>query len=174
MFDDKDVCIIGNSHSLFDVEHPEIDEFDVVIRCNLGSVIDGKEMFMGNRTDFVAISIPDEKVFELYGDDMHFLIMTDLHRKTFFTEKNFKNFTVFPLSERRDLIKKMKGKGRPTTGCMAIEFVKNRNAKSISLYGFDFFKTANHITKLKNPKKHDMGTEESYIRMVLDGYGEIL
>ena len=161
----KNIAVIGNASSIFNNFH-DIDSHEVIIRMNKGFP-QGKEKFLGKRTDIVASSLfltsEEKQLFEphyyLYCSPKMHEIMNDRCDNIFFYSKFDWNLL------------KMKLGSRPSTGCMVIDFLNQYlNKKEIHLYGFDFWKTYNHYTKKNHVSWHDPEAEKAFILKRIDYY----
>ena len=59
----------------------------------------------------------------------------------------------------------------PSTGCLAINFLlKHIEFKSLTIYGFDFFKSGTWYHHLKNQCWHPVELEENIIKEMITNY----
>lgn len=126
----KSVAIVGNSSKILEkTQGAEIDKHDVVIRFNKGFPSRNPQA-LGKRTDilFLACTISNTELQE-FGDAY------TVRRSSLC--QNICNFNLSSL-DRRQL---KQGGAQASTGLVAINFALSADAKSIDLYGFDFFKS---------------------------------
>lgn len=132
---DKNVCLLGNAKSIL-MSKKMIDKFDVVCRCNKGYP-QGKEDYIGGRTDilFLSTTIIGETIIEKYNPKYVVWMTISNHLASKWVhEKAYQN----PTEQYKELRKKLSL--RPTTGCIAFNFlINNVKFKNLVLYGFDFF-----------------------------------
>lgn len=168
---DKDVAIVGNATSLFREKRP-IDQHEVVVRINKGfpkmwGMLKSK---IGERTDIWATSLAlDESTIKLQFDPKVILwctpkweLMNDYLRKEAIR------------LDRRDWQMMVDGlEARPSTGFMVICYMFPC-AKSITLYGFDFWETPNYYTNNKHIGPHNPEKEKYVIQELLKDKGKIV
>lgn len=165
----KNIAIIGNAESVFNKTRP-IDSHDIVVRINKGSP-KGKEAIIGERTDILALSLPLEEEEITQGFNPKYIVWcTPKHESM--TEYLKENALIFPKSYWEILYGELNA--RPSTGCM-IMFYLFPYCESISLYGFDFWKTNNWYTQNIHFAKHDPKSEEKFMKFLLrNGHGRVI
>lgn len=160
----KNVAVIGNAQSLFDRQDGAlIDAADVVIRINRGHISEPKSQ--GTRTDVLALSadMNSALIEESFAPE---LIVWMSHKS-----KNFEisgagqldKTAFYPRRYYREDRRLLRGK-RPSTGFMVIRLLlQNANPKSVSLFGFDFGKTATFYNEPGYESPHDYAAEHAYV-----------
>lgn len=156
----KKVCLIGNADSVLN-KKKDIDSFDVVCRMNRGRP-EGKERYIGSRTDihFLSTSM-SRKNIEHYFSPRFVVWMTICNRLAH--PWVLQNAIQNPKEDWNALYNDLKI--NPTTGLMALNFVlKYLEFKSLTIYGFDFFKTKTwYNTKIDSGQKHSGKKEKVMI-----------
>ena len=157
--EDKDICLLGNAASILK-EKKDIDSFDIVCRMNRGTPR-GKEEFIGSRTDilFHSTHMSAENINKVAYTAPKFVVwMTVCHRlaSTWAMSNAYQN----PSKDWNYLYSKLGI--NPTTGMMSLYFLLNHtNFKSLTIYGFDFFKTRSWYNKtIDSGQKHSGEKEE--------------
>lgn len=157
----RSIAIVGNAKSLLETHHGEqIEAHDIIIRLNKGFVT--QPSAQGSRTDMVGLT-PElteaETVAHFVPSYFLMLIPKMRHYKLFGKDavRNtlFYNFRYW-LADR-NLIGR-----RPSSGFMAISWmVRLGQAKSITLYGFDFGATPTYYNPegYKTPHNYDRERE---------------
>lgn len=157
----KDIALLGNARSILKKEK-NIDSHEIVCRMNRGYP-QGKEKYIGLRTDILFLSTKINKERILRGFNPKYVIWmtksqglaTDWIKKT-----ALKN----PPEDWEELNKKFPEKKLPSTGILAIQFLlKHINFKSLTIYGFDFFKTGTFYHNLINQQWHGGNLEKEII-----------
>jgi len=163
---DKRICLLGNADSVLR-EKRNIDSFDVVCRCNRGKP-EGKEKFLGNRTDILFLST------HMSGGNFHgsfnpqFAVwMTVCHRLA--SAWTLKNAYQNPAKDWNYLYKILGI--NPTTGMMALYFIlKHIDFKSLTIHGFDFFATPTwYNTAVDSGQKHSGEKEKVIFMKMIEG-----
>ena len=132
---DKSICLVGNAESAL-ITKKNIDKFDVICRCNKGYP-QGKEDYIGKRTDvlFLSTAIDGQIIIKKFNPKYVVWMTISNHLASDWVHKNaYQN----PTGQYKELKNKLSL--RPTTGCIAFNFlINNVKFKSLALYGFDFF-----------------------------------
>ena len=156
----KKMCIIGNADSVLKRKR-RIDSFDIVGRMNRGDPR-GKEDFIGSRTDilFLSTGVSRRGIQSAYNPG--FIVwMTECQRLAhpWVLRTAIQN----PKTDWRELHKELGI--NPSTGLMTLNFVlKHIEFKSLTIYGFNFFKTKSwYNTRPDDGKKHSGAKEEKKI-----------
>jgi alpha-N-acetyl-neuraminate alpha-2,8-sialyltransferase (sialyltransferase 8D) len=182
-FKNKTCAIIGNSPVLLESElGKQIDDYDIVIRCNHGPT-EGYEQHVGSKTNFRVVS---SKVFgydEITSlskfdheylsnlDDQHFIIKLPLNRFPNHAlhgfQKNFggSNKVSVMKDAFQQTIKQSVGGVEPSTGIFGLILFLCFVDK-IDIYGFDFYSERGKTNKLHYfedvnhvPGSHNFDTE---------------
>ena len=155
-FKNKTCAIVGNSPNLLESEFgKQIDDYDIVIRCNHGPT-EGYELHVGSKTNFRVVS---SKVFgydEITSltkfnheylsnlSHQHFIIKLPLNRfpnhALYGFEKNFGSSNKVSVMKNsfQQTIKESVGGVEPTTGIFGLVLFLCFVEK-IDMYGFDFY-----------------------------------
>ncbi len=186
-FNNKTCAIVGNSPILLDSEFGnQIDNYDIVIRCNHGP-IEGYEKYVGSKTSFRVVS---SKVFgydEIASlskfdheylsnlNDQHFIIKLPLGRFPNHAlhgfQKNFggSNKVSVMKDSFQQTIKESVGGVEPTTGIFGLILFLCFIDK-IDMYGFDFYSNRGKTNKLHyfeevnhHPRSHNFNTEHEIV-----------
>jgi len=163
---DKKICILGNANSVLNGKK-NIDSFDIVGRMNRGTPR-GKEKFIGSRTDilFLSTHMKGENIQRAF-DPRFVLWMTACNRLA--SSWTLKNAIQNPPDDWDALYDKLSI--NPTTGMMSLNFLlKHIDFKSLTIYGFDFFKTKTwYNTKIDSGQKHSGKKEKGlFMKMIKD------
>jgi hypothetical protein len=153
----KRMCIIGNADSVLNKEK-DIDSFDVIGRMNRGEP-QGKEKYLGSRTDilFLSTSMSGKNIQTAFAPK-YILWMTVCNRLA--QPWVLRNAVQNPRRDWQVLYDELGI--NPTTGLMSLKFVLDHiEFKSLTIYGFDFFKTKTwYNTKIDDGQKHSGEKEE--------------
>lgn len=161
------VALVGNATSLLANPHPEIDDYDVVIRINRGPFVAEAAGTIGARTDIVLVS----------GERMAIAVRRDLgllrappQRIVFMsTERRSlprtlcEDLLFYPLA-RREALEATLGSS-PSSGAAGIDLVTALlGAGELHLYGFDFWRTATTYNERLKVGPHSPTAEEAFAR----------
>lgn len=159
---DKDIALVGNAASLFNEPRP-IDNHELVVRINKGHEVTKTSSMAGIRTDILMISNCCEE--EILNTSHKTVWMTPKYRENL-SHSQVNNIYFYPVAWWNDLFNILQS--RPSTGCMAVDLIlRFINNGSLTLYGFDFWKTHTWYTKINRPGPHNPLSEENYIRTQL-------
>ena len=167
---DKNMCIIGNADSVLKTKK-EIDSFDIIGRMNRGKP-QGKEEFIGSRTDILFLSTGlSRKSMELAYGLCSTIWMTENHRLAH--PWVLRNGVQNPVKDWRELHKKLGI--NPTTGMMTLKFcLKYLEFKTLTIYGYDFFKTKSwYNTKVDSGQKHSGDKERVLFMKMIKGRKDV-
>ena len=157
----KKIVLLGNADSVLRRKR-KIDSFDIVGRMNRGDPR-GKEEFIGSRTDilFLSTGVSKRGVQAAYNNPKFIVWMTECHRLAH--PWVLRNAIQNPKMDWRELHKELGI--NPSTGMMALNFIiKYLDFKSLTIYGFNFFKTKSwYNTRPDDGKKHSGKKEEKKI-----------
>ena len=141
MLTGKKVAIVGNSQELISKNQgKEIDRHDTVIRFNRG--FPRPEIGLKTSLLFLACTLTPEEMSRFEG------------AYTIRRSNLTKNVCHYTLSANDRLTLCQEGK-QPSTGFLAINFALSAAAKSIDLYGFDFFQTPTYYNPLGYKTLHN-------------------
>ena len=160
----KKMCVLGNADSVLK-RKKRIDSFDVVGRMNRGDPR-GKEEFIGSRTDilFLSTGVSKRNIQSAYNPQ--FVVwMTECQRLAH--PWVVRNATQNPKMDWRELRKELEI--NPSTGMMTLNFIiKYIDFKSLTIYGFNFFKTKSwYNTKPESGQGHNGKKEEEKIMQMI-------
>ena len=162
----RSVALIGNARTLADGRYgSQIDEHDIVIRCNRAP-IPGRESH-GSRTTFIATStdLPRELMAERAAT--YLLWMSPRRDALAGWMLKWPNFFLYPENSHARLQSAVAP--RPTTGIMVIDLLVRSPCRSITLYGFDFFKSRSLSgDRSREGSPHDFDAEEAFVRQLVD------
>lgn len=141
----KNVALVGNSTKVLGKHYP-IDQHDVVIRMNRAWAMPGEmKKSVGNRIDILAVSIEQDNIDHLVNEYEFVIWMTPKHREEF-TDKTKDKLYFYPLDWWKQLRDKFNA--NPSTGCMMFDVIRRSIGNgTVTLYGFDFFKSDNWYQK---------------------------
>jgi hypothetical protein len=160
----KEICLLGNARSI--LRNPkDIDKYEIIIRMNRG-VPEGKERFIGSRTDILCTSTQNTNR-EISQFNPKYVIWMTPNTKLFpywleVCHKTFQN----PPEDWEELKNFYPYDKLPSTGCITINFLlKHIDFKFLTIYGFDFFKTTSHYNSPNFKQSwHPYEIEEKLIR----------
>ena len=137
MVTNKNVVIIGHSPTVL-LKSRDIDKYDVVVRLNKGYPRKGMYKYIGKRTDiWFSWDVWDYNAI-----------------KDKFNAKEWISFDKYPRA-MFDKLKQEQGQLKaPTMGMLAYYYLLQKKPKSISLYGFDFFKTPDFNSPPEAQQQH--------------------
>ena len=157
----KSVVIVGNAKSLLETHYGElIETHDIIIRLNKGFVT--QPSAQGKRTDMIGLT-PELSEAETLAhfEPSHFLMLIPKMRHYRFFGKDAVRNTLFYNFRYWLADRNLIGR-RPSSGFMAISWmVRLGQAKSITLYGFDFGATPTYYNPegYKTPHNYDRERE---------------
>lgn len=135
LIEGKTVAIVGNSVELFESSFgDEIDSFEVVCRLNRGAeIIDSQKQ----GTKITIWGYGDFDIVRSIFDSIHCdnTIHLSENRQSHKISKKTKHY--MDLSELSELKKELLW-NFPSSGLMMLYYIINRNARLVSLFGFDF------------------------------------
>jgi len=160
LYRDKTIIIIGNASSLIGKGKGRIIEsYDIIVRLNKGWPKYPEDL--GIRTDawsFSCSCLCDKFCHELADTPIKLFLNPRLYSPNI-----PKDFIQNDMESYREFIKQL-GYRRPSTGCITIDFFSRHIPyKSLSIIGFDFFKSG---TWYGGKGPHQGGLEEAYIRKI--------
>lgn len=154
------IAVVGNARSLGEKAlGADIDAHDIVLRMN--SAPQPAPHSHGTRTDWLATSIPlkSDRLAQLSPDRL--LWMTRKRKRLPYDYARRNGFFLNPPAPMDCLSQKLGGP--PSTGMMVLELMHSLPFETISVYGFDFFKSlSNSGRRTAEQVPHDFGAEQSY------------
>ena len=162
----KKICLLGNANSILK-KKKNVDSFDIIGRMNRGTPR-GKESFIGSRTDilFLSTHMSGENIQRSFNPQ--FVVwMTVCNRLA--SSWTLRNAIQNPPEDWDALYEKLSI--NPTTGIMALNFIlRHIDFKSLTIYGFDFFKTKTwYNTRVDSGQKHSGEKEKTlFMKMIKD------
>ena len=161
----KSVAIIGNARSLSDTSlGAEIDANQIVIRLNDAPLTSSKSH--GQKTDWIAVAkrVSGHRL-TLRGPSLLLWMPTKRKRLTW----SIVSFAKFYLNETtRNKLLAEKLDAPPTVGLMVIDLLKGTKAKSITLYGFDFFASQSLSgNRTAEQVSHDFNSEREEVMNIV-------
>jgi hypothetical protein len=164
LFDDlrgRTVALVGNARSLAGTASgPDIDSADLVIRIN-GAPIPAVRSH-GTRTDWLAMSVPTEAATIAARSPRRILWMTPKRKRLPWSLARDPRFVLAPARWHADLAGRLGH--RPTTGLMLIDLVARSDARTCTLFGFDFF-ASQSLSGRRTAKEvpHDFPAEAAFV-----------
>lgn len=151
----KNVAIVGNALSQFQKENgDEIDKADIVIRFNKGFITKPKSQ--GRKTTILMLAC------ELgYFDIARFGARLVINRSDKYNNK----YDYIISDKDRAVLRNKIYICQPSTGFIAIDMCLTANAKSITLYGFDWEKTKTWYNPTGYKTQHNYNKEEELVRL---------
>jgi hypothetical protein len=167
---DKNICLLGNARSILNTPK-NIDKYDIVIRMNRGLPRD-KERYIGKKTDVLCLStnLSDSMVLQFHT--RYILWITNKYKEavTGWQQGALQN----PPEDWREIRDQYPKDKLPSTGCIVINFLlKHIEFKSLTIYGFDFFKTGTHYHNLKTQNWHCCEFEEKLIKDMIKNHPNV-
>lgn len=148
----KRVVIIGHAPMVLKTKR-DIDAYDCVVRLNNGHPRADYDDYIGTRTDIW---------FSWDGWDKHYESISHL-----FNAKKWIKYKDYPRYYFPTLKSLQRQDKAPSMGMLAYYYIMQHNPKSVSLYGFDFFKTPDFncpdvIIENQQNKCHNFKREEQW------------
>lgn len=157
----KSVAIIGNARSLASQSHgPSIDACDVVIRMHAAPLPKGESH--GSKTTWLALGMPVAQTIITDRAPSRLLWMAKKRKRVRPRLAAATGFYLHPKSDWDAMAERLNAP--PTTGAMLIDLVTRSDAKSINLFGFDFFTSlslSGRRTAAQVP--HDFAAEKQFV-----------
>lgn len=174
----KNIVIFGNAQSVMNNKKDVDDKYDIFIRLNTAIPNEDSYKYIGSRTDIWFFFTAEHLKFKDYIDKFNskYIIGRCDYGET---PKNFK-YIEYPIELRESLIEntyrnKNYNEGLneynvsimyPTAGISCIDlFLKLGGYKSLTLYGFDAYRTNNWVTDKNIGEKapHDARIERKWL-----------
>lgn len=163
--DGKTVAIIGNSRALADIEFgSKIDEADTIIRINRAPM--PSAISHGTRTDWLALatSLTPAELARIQPDCI--LWMSHKRKRLRRWMVSLDGFYLHPTAQFQNLSDQLSAP--PTTGLMIIDLVAKSKAKSVKLFGFDFFASMSLTgSRTAGQVPHDFDAEKLWVGRLL-------
>ena len=160
-FKNKNVVLFGNAKSVFNKERDVDNKFDIICRINAGFP-QGKEQYLGSRTDilFLSLALSENETSKFNCPYIiicsPIIFVSYLHSR--YNPDNWEKLYV-------------KLKARPSTGLMAFDYIlRIGDFKTLTLIGFDFWKTPNWYTNNIHLGQHNPEREKKYIEKKIEEY----
>ncbi len=160
-FAGKSVALVGNSRALAQATHgAQIDAADMVIRINRAPM--PSVASHGNRTDVLALATRiDAQTLARLAPVMT-LWMSPKRKRLSYAIATRPGFALHPLADYQRLMTELGAP--PTTGVMMIDLLARSAARSISLYGFDFFASMSLTgSRTAGQVPHDFNAEQHFV-----------
>lgn len=168
---DKNLCIIGNAKSILNYPKNIDNSYDIIGRMNHG-ITKGKETYIGSRTDilFTSTKIYNNEFIQFNPKYVVWMV-EDLKR----VPKYIENSIIRTPPEDWKMMKNQYPTNKlPSTGCLVINFLlKHIEFNSLTIYGFDFFKSGSHYHHLINQKWHPSEIEEKIITEMIEKHNNV-
>lgn len=157
----KSIAIVGNAKSLLETNYGEqIETHDIIIRLNKGFVT--QQSAQGTRTDMVGLTpeLSEGETIARFEPSYFLMLIPKMRHYRLFGKDAVRNTLFYKFRywlADRNLIGR-----RPSSGFMAISWmVRLGQAKSITLYGFDFGATPTYYNPVgyKTPHNYDRERE---------------
>lgn len=164
--DGQTVALVGNARSLSETLHGnEIDAADIVIRINRAPMPSARSH--GTRTDVLALAtaIPEADLQRLQPRRIWW--MSHKRKRLTWPIATSQGFYMPGLDAFHSL--RIELGAPPTTGLMLLNWLSLSGARSVSLYGFDFFASlslSGRRTAAQVP--HDFTAERRFVDALLE------
>lgn len=162
----KNVAVVGNAQSLGQTAPGgKIDQFDVVVRFNFAGT--APDASLGKKTTILVLAT------ELAAERIHALSprllfwVSSKRRKMGSVISSGIPTAILSGGTRKRLFSNFPG--RPSSGFMLLSFLLRSEARSVRIFGFDFYQsgsTSGNQTKDSTP--HDYDHEENAVRQMLN------
>ncbi len=157
----KKIAIVGNSRALSEQSHGvDIETADIVIRINRAPMPNA--LSHGSKTQWLALAAKITPTACKKINPQRVLWMSPKRKRLPFWVVQRSGFYLHPLADYQAL--KAQLGAPPTTGAMMIDIVARSKAKSIDLYGFDFFASLS-LTGSRDASQvpHDFSAEKIWV-----------
>ncbi len=153
----KTVVLFGNAKSVLDNKRKVDTQFDFICRINSG-VTQGKEQYLGTKTDILFLSL---SLSEIQFKKFNTKCTVWCTPKRELMQKYLKPIVIYYPIENWNVLYALL-KTRPSTGLMAFDYLLAMGFETLTLFGFDFWRTPNWYTEAIN-LAHDPVAEKDYI-----------
>jgi len=158
-FENKDVALVGSSAALMkSTLGNSIDSHEIVCRINRGVIIQNP-LAQGIRTDVWAIgqSKTVDDLFKKYKIKNFY--MSHKGRKIIDNRIHYYLSMEILNNLRNDLVH-----SKPSSGLMALHYIKHCKPTKITIYGFDWKRTSTWYYEETDYQPHNWQLEEQYVR----------
>ncbi|MGR3663010.1 MAG: glycosyltransferase family 29 protein [Paracoccaceae bacterium] len=161
----RTIAIVGNARSLSTTDNgPKIDAADIVIRINRAPMPAATSH--GTKTNWLALatSLPRQDFTRINPDRT--LWMSHKRKRLAQWIAQTEGFYLHPQTDWQRLQAQLGGP--PSTGAMVIDLAHRSKARSIDLYGFDFF-ASKSLSGSRDATQvpHDFSAEKHYVQTLL-------
>ncbi len=163
--DGQRIALVGNARALAQSDHgPAIDAADLVIRLNAAPMPTARSH--GNRTDWMAISVPVAPAILAARGPRRIIWMTPRRKRLAYRLVQDPRFALYPARRSAELISTLGA--RATTGALTIDLLASSNCARIDLYGFDFFQSLSLSgQRSANRVPHDFASERAWVEALM-------
>jgi hypothetical protein len=132
----RSVALVGNARGLAQGRHgAEIDAADIVVRMNAAPIPD--PLSHGMRTDWLGTSVGIPRSLVADRAPRRLIWVTPRRKRLPYWMARDARFFLYPATRANALARTLGT--RPTTGLMLVDLVMASAARSVTLWGFDFF-----------------------------------
>jgi hypothetical protein len=158
----QNVAVVGNARGLAEgIQGPAIDAADLVIRINAAPMPQARSH--GTRTDWLGVSVAVTPALVAERAPRRLIWVTPRRKRLPYWMASDPRFALYPAARHSALSARLGS--RPTTGLMLLDLVMASRAKSVALWGFDFFATqslSGRRTAADVP--HDFAAEAAHVK----------
>lgn len=160
--DEKSVAIVGNARALEQAQFgARIDAADIIIRINRAPMPAPESH--GSRTDWLALATSLSREDALRIKPRRYLWMSHKRKRLQPYVAQSDGFYLHPLDDWKKLGAELGAP--PSTGAMIIDLVACSRAKSVALYGFDFFASRSLSGRRRADQvPHDFAAEAAWVQ----------
>lgn len=161
----RKIALFGNAQSVLNKPKKIDTKYDIICRMNYG-LPKNNEKYIGKRTDILFLSIPLTKA-RLKQINPKFIIWCTpkQYQITDWIKTNALMYSNVDWAKLLDILKH-----RPSTGIMALDILLHTKFKTITLYGFDHWKTGTWYNNIRHLAQHNPKAEEKYIKQLIEQY----
>lgn len=166
----RNIALFGNAQSVLD-KPKEIDtKYEIICRMNFG-LPKNNEKYIGKRTDILFLSVPLTKArLEQINPKFVIWCTPKKYQITKWLKNNALMYSNLDWTKLFNILKH-----RPSTGIMALDILLHTEFKTITLYGFDHWKTGTWYINRKHLAQHNPKAEKEYIETLIKQYkGKII
>jgi len=157
----KSVAIVGNSRALAETSFgADIERADIIVRINAAPMPSARSH--GGRTNWLALAVALNKNSGQSIGPQRVLWMSPKRKRLPLWVLRGPGFHLFSMDSFRAL-KSALG-APPSTGLMVIDLLQKSEARSISIYGFDFFSSLSLTgSRTQAQVPHDFSAEKKWV-----------